>query len=393
VKIGLATSSRNGGAILRRTGLEELFDARMDGVESARAGLRGKPHPDVFLECLRRLGPIAPGSAVLFEDAAAGARAAKAGRFGLVVGIDRGGAWMSLREEGADWIVRSSVEVTAAAIERWLENREHARPNLLAGWRELERALSARRAALFLDYDGTLTPIVARPEVAVMSKEMRELVRDLSLRIPTAIVSGRGLEDLKQTIGLDSVWYAASHGFDIEGPAGVRHRALPELEPTIHEVARLLRPRVERIPGARVEDKRFSIAVHHRQVDEARVAELEQAVDEIVRRYPELARHQGKKVFDIRSSLGWNKGRAVEWLIETIGIEDALPIYLGDDQTDEDAFAAVRDRGFAVLVTELPRPTHARWSLQNHEEVVALLLRIASRGRSERGSAWTTAGR
>ena len=118
VRVGMATSSRNGAAILRRAGLAELFDASVDGVASAELGLRGKPDPDIFLECARRLGASTPGDVLVVEDAASGVQAARAGGFGLVIGVDRGGNWQRLHRSGADWIVRDMEELSVERILR-----------------------------------------------------------------------------------------------------------------------------------------------------------------------------------------------------------------------------------------------------------------------------------
>jgi trehalose-phosphatase len=254
----------------------------------------------------------------------------------------------------------------------------HARPNPLARWGEIERTIQQRSTALFLDYDGTLTPIVQHPQVALLSVETRDLVQRLAEQMPVAIVSGRELDDLHEKIGLPSVWYAASHGFEIEGPRGsLHHLPLPELEPAVHGAAAMLRPFTEQIPGALLEDKRFTVGVHYRMVDEPAVPALERAVDEVLLRFPELGKSYGKKVFEIRPRADWNKGRAIEWMLERMKLSDPFPIVLGDDEPDEDAFKAIRDRGISILVAEVPRPTAANWSLANPHQVQLLLERIS----------------
>lgn len=120
VRVGIATSSRNADTILGRAGLDSLFAARVDGDASEALGLRGKPAPDIFLECLRRLGSSAPARAIVVEDAAAGVAAGRAGRFGLVIGVDRGGNQARLAEAGAHWIVRDLREITLAELRRRL---------------------------------------------------------------------------------------------------------------------------------------------------------------------------------------------------------------------------------------------------------------------------------
>jgi len=124
VRVGVASSSRNAEWILRSAGLEQLFEARVDGEVSAERGLRGKPDPDIFLECLRDLGIDGPAHAVVVEDAGVGVAAGVAGGFGLVIGVDRGGNEGTLRDSGADVVLRDFSGIDAAWMEQQL--RRHA---------------------------------------------------------------------------------------------------------------------------------------------------------------------------------------------------------------------------------------------------------------------------
>ena len=104
------SASRNCQRVLEAAGVGDLFAVRVDGTESARLGLAGKPDPAMFLEAARRLGAD-PGRTVVVEDAVAGVQAGRAGRFGLVVGVDRGGHSAELRREGADVVVADLAAV------------------------------------------------------------------------------------------------------------------------------------------------------------------------------------------------------------------------------------------------------------------------------------------
>jgi beta-phosphoglucomutase family hydrolase len=124
VKTAVVTSSRNGRELLRAAGIEELFDARLDGLDADALGLRGKPDPDPFLQCAALLG-VAPGRAVVIEDAVPGVEAGRRGGFGLVVGVDRGGNRDALAAHGADLVVPDLGELSAADLDRPLrEKRE-----------------------------------------------------------------------------------------------------------------------------------------------------------------------------------------------------------------------------------------------------------------------------
>ncbi len=265
----------------------------------------------------------------------------------------------------------------------YLEEGQSARPNALQEWPAIASSLQGRRLAVFLDYDGTLTPIVARPELAVLDEEMRATLRRLAGAWPTQIISGRGLEDVRRLVGIDSLWFAGSHGFDLAPPRGVPggRQVAPEVQPQVRAAVEELRQAISAIPGALVEDKRFSAAAHYRLVDEESVPIVERVVDEVVARHPALRKSYGKKVFQLEPALDWDKGKALLWLLEATGQRRALPIFLGDDLIDESAFAAVHDRGLGILVAELTRPTAARYSLQNTTEVRLFLERLAALAR------------
>ena len=239
----------------------------------------------------------------------------------------------------------------------------------------MEREIGSRRPAFFLDYDGTLTPIVPRPEDAVLGESMRTVLRELADRHPVAIVSGRGRPDVRERIGVEGLWYAGSHGFDISGPdAEITWEGAASVVPTVREVTTRLQFDLAGIEGAQVEPKRFTVAVHYRRVADRDLSRAEAIVDRAVGEHPELRKAGGKKVWEIRPDFDWDKGRAVEWLLESLGLdgEEIVPIYVGDDETDEDAFRALAGRnppGIGLLVSEEPRPTAARYRLRDPDDV------------------------
>jgi len=265
-----------------------------------------------------------------------------------------------------------------------MNSHERNGPPLLDTHREaFDERLGGRVPALFLDYDGTLTPIVARPELAVLDDRTRELLRDAAAVLTVVIVSGRDREDVRSLVGLDSLIYAGSHGFDIRGPEGleISNDMGEEAMPALLEAERMLRESTDDIDGAQIERKKFSIAVHYRNVSDERVREVERAVDGAVGACEGLRKGHGKKVYEIQPDIDWHKGRAVMWLVEALGIdiEKTVPIYVGDDVTDEDAFRALRESGVGVgvLVEERGRPSEASYRIRDVRGVCALLARLA----------------
>src|SRR5438132_9421855 len=166
--------------------------------------------------------------------------------------------------------------VTAADPIRALPSALDERPRL-------RTRLTGRKLAVFLDYDGTLTPIVRRPDEAVLPSATRDALARAAERSPVAILSGRDLADVRAMVGVEGITYAGSHGFDIALPDGRSAQRGARSLPSLGAAEGELRPAVERIEGAWVERKRFAVAVHVREVDRALVPEVESAVAGVAR--------------------------------------------------------------------------------------------------------------
>lgn len=258
-------------------------------------------------------------------------------------------------------------------------------PSALERFEEIGRLLGDRTPAVFLDYDGTLTPIVRDPAEATLPEDTREAVRRLRALCPVAVVSGRDLDDVRARVGVDGIAYAGSHGFDIRDPAGERHARAEELLPVLDEAEERLERLLPPLPGLRLERKRFAIAVHFREVDPERVPELEAAIDRVVEELPDLRKTGGKKIFELRPDVEWDKGKALTWLLRVLELDrgDVVPLYIGDDLTDEDAFEAVRDGGVGIVALgeNRERATRARYSLSDPTAVRRFLERLADEQR------------
>jgi len=381
IRTALASSSRNARAVIKTAGLTDLFDVCIDGHDIARLGLRGKPEPDLFLKAAEDLG-VQPDRAIVFEDALSGVQAGRAGAFGLVVGVDRAGQASELKRNGADIVVPDLADLHVRVRPEVVCRTVQFVPSALERYAEIERQLGGRRAAVFLDYDGTLTPIVERPDLAVLSEEMRTAVKNLAAICKVAIISGRDRADVHRLVGLDELVYAGSHGFDIAGPEGLRiqHEEGTAFTTTVQRAAARLSEALTSIRGTLVEPKRFAVAVHYRQVAAKDVPAVEAAVDDVLKDAPDLRKTFGKKVFELRPRLDWDKGKAMLWLLRTLGLDrhEVLPFYLGDDTTDEDAFAVLQGRGIGILVGCPARETAARYVLGRPADVGRFLGNLAS---------------
>ena len=243
---------------------------------------------------------------------------------------------------------------------------------------EIRERLAQKTLVVFLDYDGTLTPIVEDYNEATLPDDMRRTVAELARHYTVGIISGRDRKNLRNLVRLNSVFHAGSHGFDIAGPEGWRETLqqgtefLPELDRAESE----LRKRLAAIEGHSVERKRFAIAIHYRRAQADDVERIEEEVDQVLADHPRLRKGHGKKVFQVQPRTDWDKGHAVLWLLERLGLDgpDVLPLYIGDDVTDEDAFRALHDRGLGIVVRDSEtRSTAARYALEGPEDVQRFL--------------------
>jgi trehalose 6-phosphate phosphatase len=253
-------------------------------------------------------------------------------------------------------------------------------PSALESLGEIQRALAGKQLALFLDYDGTLTPIVKRPEDAILGDDMRAVLRGLASHCTVAVVSGRDRTGVEDLVGLENLVYAGSHGFDISGPQGLQfeqeggREALPDLDAAEME----LRDRLADIKGAQVERKRFAIAVHYRNAADDDLPSIKKTVREVSQGFEDLKTSPGKKIIELKPDLEWDKGKALLWLLDRLGLKEdrVLPLYLGDDLTDEDALEVLVERGIGILVGDHGRLTRARYRLRDVGEVKEFLQKL-----------------
>ena len=360
----LISASRNAEAVLGAAGVGDLFPVRVDGLVAEELGLPGKPDPAVFVEAARRLGAV-PARTAIVEDAIAGVEAGRRGEFALVIGVDRSGSDApGLLENGADVAVSDLAEVSVDP-----EDTEGL-PESAISAAEVVAGLEGRPLAVFLDYDGTLTPIVNDPAAALLPPAMRPVLEHLAAVCPVAIVSGRDLADVQRLVNVDGLVYAGSHGFDVDAPMklGGRRQVGDEYAAALDEAERALHEELDAVPGAFIERKRYAIAIHYRNVDPADEPRVAAAVGRVAPLFPSLRRTGGKKVFELRPDMDWDKGTLVRWLLEQLSAAShtpLAPLFIGDDLTDEDAFRAIAGDGIGVRVGDPSERTAARYVLED----------------------------
>lgn len=253
-------------------------------------------------------------------------------------------------------------------------------PHLINVWPSVSRRLtSASRVLLLFDYDGTLTPIAAHPGAAILSDETRHLLSALAAmdRFIVGIVSGRGLADLEEMVAVPGLFLAGNHGLEIKGGGmDFVHPEALAFEESLAEVALLLEQELAEVPGVLVHNKRLTLTVHFRNAPEPYGAQVDSTVVAAIE--PNVAAGQmkitrGKKVVEVRPNLDWGKGKAVEKIREFCG-DSPLPMFFGDDQTDEEGFAVVQETGgLAVFVGPARESTLALHRLDTPAEVGQVL--------------------
>lgn len=256
---------------------------------------------------------------------------------------------------------------------------------LFNAWNKVaQRLKSSKHVLLLFDLDGTLIPIVDRPELATLPRETRRLLRTLAKnhRYTVGVVSGRALADLKGKVGVEGIIYAGNHGLEIEGfGSNFLEPIAEEMMPFLRILNQVLSATLKGIKGVFVEDKGLTLSVHYRTANDTEEKKVRDAFTRITDPLHVTGRirvTQGKKVYEIRPPVDWDKGKAIAWLIarcrETRGKEGALPVYLGDDLTDEDGFKVIeKNNGISVFIGAEDSQTVARHFLKSPEEVTELL--------------------
>ena len=220
--------------------------------------------------------------------------------------------------------------------------------HLFEHWNEFSAAVRAAPHLLILsDYDGTLTPIVGRPADAVLPAAAREKLFSLAHKpgVSAGIISGRALDDLRALVAIDGIYYAGNHGLEIAGPGlSLVSEAAAGAKTLIKDIAARLAAAPGKTAGVIIEDKGLSLSLHYRLVAESEVNAVKEAFRQLAAplvKEGKIRVTTGKKVLEVRPPIDWDKGKAVEAITREIKallrLDSVLTVYLGDDNTDEDA--------------------------------------------------------
>jgi trehalose-phosphatase len=238
-----------------------------------------------------------------------------------------------------------------------------------------DRCQSNGIVSLFLDFDGTLTPIAQDPATPRLDAKTSDVLRKIAMKpaFVTTIISGRAVEDLYSRVRVEGLIYAGNHGIEIFG------RNLCFVEPVAaalrEELAQLseeLTVKLGPISGILVEYKGATSSVHYRRVAEQEVALVQDVVRNALENHPAFRLGGGRKVLEIVPRTEWHKGTAALWINRHLGRQDVVSIYIGDDVTDEDAFRSLPD-AITVKVGGCRIATRARYRVEGPEEVYQFL--------------------
>eukprot|EP00892_Ulva_mutabilis_P007909 jgi/Ulvmu1/5490/UM023_0026.1 len=290
-----------------------------------------------------------------------------------------------------------SDDDTTMAFSLW----QASHPCILSSFDNFLEQAAGKRVVVFLDYDGTLTPIVSNPDHAFMSPAMRTIVKEVGRTFPTAIISGRGRLKVEDFVQLDELFYAGSHGLDIKGPViqsvtGEEREVLPltlegGLLAMMAEVKAEAEASIACIAGATVEDNKYSVSVHFRNCHLDDWSKVFSATEAIVASRSSVHMTRGRKVLEIRPRVNWDKGKALLHLLRALGLADSpdvMPLYIGDDRTDEDAFRVLCGSGVGVLVSSISKATAASFTLSSPDQVAVFLSRLVDWGQHSTHNAW-----
>jgi len=249
------------------------------------------------------------------------------------------------------------------------------------------RAKTASRVIIFLDYDGTLSPVASTPELALLPPKIGEVLRKLALRnnFEVGIISGRSLAEIKALIGLEGLAYAGNHGLEIEcRKEGFVHPTATKASSLLKELYSRLVERLAGINGIILEDKQFSLSVHYRLVAKSEVKKVKALFREVVEASEKQGKvrvTEGKKVIEVRPPVDWDKGKTIEWLLGHYQAENSLVIFAGDDVTDEDGFKFVnRINGISIRVGEASALTCADYYVHFPEDLCLWLEKLVEPG-------------
>lgn len=253
---------------------------------------------------------------------------------------------------------------------------------LRLSWSGVRRRLESKRKLLFLDFDGTLVPIAKDPESIKLDVRTKQVLSRLGVseQVHLCIISGRRVRTLRSIIGMKDICYVGNHGFEIEAPGFALSASAVssvKIRRILGPVAGSLKNEFGSIQGVVLEDKRFTLSLHFRNMAHKDLKIFRKKCKELKSRFQSLPLiwREGKKVLEVLPDVRWNKGSAA--LLVCDRFPGRLPVILGDDKTDEDMFRALSRRGVTIRIGS-SKNSAAKYYLDSQKQVIGLLRRLLS---------------
>ena len=257
--------------------------------------------------------------------------------------------------------------------------RDRRVPSGMDRWAQIRDRLQARRPLLFLSYDGALAPLVSREDMAVLSRGMKDALRQLAGLCPTVIVSRRGRQDLASMVDIDGLYHAGSDGLDFSGP-GLKGGSRAKVE-WVRQIRSLAADLVQAFLGTNgvlVDPRDVSLCLQLSPAARARSDEIERILDSVLAGYPRLQKIRDPDGLMVRPRLEWNRGRAATRIAAELAPSGTgrIPLYAGTQPADEAAFQALSREGLTFVVGEVDRATAAHYRFQHPDELESFLVRL-----------------
>jgi len=234
---------------------------------------------------------------------------------------------------------------------------------------------------LLFDFDGTLVELASTPDQVKVKPITKYIIENLAKIFPVGIISGRCLNELKELIAIDGIFYSGNHGVEVEGPG------LSFIEPNNSKFRNLILNLIEELKtklssyNPLIEDKIYAVGIHYRTIDPQRINDFLFEVTKILDtplNKNEIKILNGKKVIEVKPPVEWNKGDSVKIIMKHLK-NDCAPFYFGDDITDEFAFETVNElNGTSVLISNGNSSTKAKFVLGSINELIGILAQIIS---------------
>jgi trehalose-phosphatase len=388
-EIGVATAVHASGTASQRLSVgDRIGDNHLDVfIDEVAPGGEGNAGPIVLpdaipvLDAANTLG-VRPHRAVVVGDTEERLSEGRDAGFALVIGVDETGSADGRSGGDADFVVGDLADIAV----RTGDKRISEIPNALESYGQLAGIALGRDSVLFLNYDVVLPQTVSDPVAVTQMDKAVQKLGSLAALSPVVLVSGRDLADIRDRVGIPEIWYAGSHGFELLGPDGSHHEheGAASAVPALANAADELRETLEDIPGVRVVHNRFTVAVHYPATAPQHIDDIVAATHRFGKRN-KLRVSTGRTLVELRPDVEWAQGTRLAWIRSRLDKpRSRIPIYIGGDLTDEDAFDAVQLGGVGIAVRHNEdgnRRTSARFVLDGPDEVRAML---------ELGSRWLT---